>query len=222
VWEADAAYHRLFDEGLTRTETVEGKGNKRERHYNLLQLFRLVAQSEGLVAECGCYRGHSAFMLSRTQREYRPEFRGEGFHVFDSFEGLSAPHSNDHPSHGDSHASAGRFQADLGGVQQVLSGFPAITFHKGWIPQSLEALPDAAYRFVHVDLDIYEPTLGALRYFHPRLTADGVIVCDDYGFLAWPGAKRAVDEYAAESGCRVLGLSSGQAVITAVRGRRSS
>jgi len=48
---------------------------------------------------------------------------------------------------------------------------------------------------VHIDVDLYEPTLDSLNFFYPKLVKDGVIVCDDYGITQFPGAKKAVDEF---------------------------
>ena len=51
----------------------------------------------------------------------------------------------------------------------------------------LETLAETRYRFVHIDVDIYEPTYACLEYFHPRMVEGGLIVIDDYGFPSWPG-----------------------------------
>ena len=54
---------------------------------------------------------------------------------------------------------------------------------------------ERSYSFVHIDVDLYEPTLASHRYFFNRLSKGGVIVCDDYGFRQFPGASDAVDEF---------------------------
>jgi hypothetical protein len=107
----------------------------------------------------------------------------------------------------------GAFQADLAKVKKTLEDFPGLNFHKGWIPQVLSEAPNTKYRFVHIDVDLYEPTIGAITYFFPKLVQGGIIICDDYGSLAWPGAKRAIDEYCQKYQLRPLILSTGQAVI---------
>jgi hypothetical protein len=40
-----------------------------------------------------------------------------------------------------------------------------------------------------------------------------VLVCDDYGSLRWPGAKKALDDFAAEHHVKVLATSIGQGVL---------
>jgi hypothetical protein len=39
------------------------------------------------------------------------------------------------------------------------------------------------------------------------------MVCDDYGFTAWPGAKKAVDQMAKKHNFKVLSLTTGQCVV---------
>ena len=108
---------------------------------------------------------------------------------------------------------AGSFQAGLDHVRRALGEFPSIKFHKGWIPACFEGLPELKYRFVHIDVDLYEPTRDSLEYFYPRLHEGGVIVCDDYAHLQWPGARKALDEYCDPKGIPILRLTTGQGVI---------
>jgi len=54
---------------------------------------------------------------------------------------------------------------------------------------------DETFCFAHIDCDAYKPHLECLEYIYPNLTKGGCIVFDDYGSKAWPGAKKAVDEF---------------------------
>jgi len=67
--------------------------------------------------------------------------------------------------------------------------------------------------FVHIDVDLYQPTLAALEYFYPRLAAGGIIVCDDYGSLSFPGAYKAVEEFSRKYNEPILRFTTCQAVI---------
>ena len=44
----------------------------------------------------------------------------------------------------------------------------------------------------------------------------GVIVCDDYGALLFPGARRAWDQYCEQNGLHFVVLDTGQSVILKV------
>jgi hypothetical protein len=67
------------------------------------------------------------------------------------------------------------------------------------------------YSFVHVDMDIYEPTRAALEFFYKRMNEGGVFVVDDYGHLK--GVTKAVDEFAAENQLKVIQSAFMQCVI---------
>ena len=108
---------------------------------------------------------------------------------------------------------AGAFGATVEEVRNTLQDFPDVQIHSGWIPDIFTTQPNRRYRLVHVDVDLYEPTKGALEYLHSRLVAGGIIVCDDYGSLAWPGARRAVVEFCRLNNLRFISLSTGQAII---------
>lgn len=220
LYEADEAFNRLYQEGMRRSGTPHMGPNRRERFYNLVQLFSYAMDTPGDVAECGCWNGLSSWLLCHYRRIKDPGYRGEDHHIFDSFEGLSAPGEADRirdqaltASLGEYGGREGDFAAGVDRVKSVLADFPAVTYHPGWIPRSLESLSERAFRFVHLDLDLHEPTAGAVRYFFPRLAPGGMLVCDDYGSLRWPGAKRALDEYCGEAGIPILALSTGQAIL---------
>ena len=51
------------------------------------------------------------------------------------------------------------------------------------------------FSFVHIDVDLYQPTLDCLEFFFPKLVSGGIIVCDDYNSSQFPGAKNAWDYY---------------------------
>jgi hypothetical protein len=219
LYEADIHYHALRAKGLAITGTPDGKTKSIEKQYNTIQFLRLVQFMEGCIAECGTFRGLGSFMFCHTLRETNPGYDGSSFHIFDSFEGLSKPTERDliqdarAGSQGTAYMAAGSFQAGLDHVRRALSEFPAIEFHKGWIPECFKGLPELRYRFVHIDVDLYEPTRDSLEYFYPRLREGGVIVCDDYAHLQWPGARKALDEYCDPKGIPILRLTTGQGVI---------
>ncbi|HUP95108.1 MAG TPA: hypothetical protein VM164_09370, partial [Burkholderiales bacterium] len=77
---------------LAETGTTPLAPRRVARHRHLLRLFEGVVNGlEGDIAECGCARGLSSFQLCAAFRTAHPQWQGETFHVFDSFQGLSAP-----------------------------------------------------------------------------------------------------------------------------------
>jgi hypothetical protein len=184
----------------------------------LAQYFLHALTLPGRRAECGVFNGASALMLCRAARAQDRRFDGSRMHLIDSFEGLSAPGAEDRidglsAAETPNRVGGGSFAASVEGVRRVFADFPGVAIHKGWIPGVLAELPEAEWSFVHVDVDLYEPTLGALEYFVPRLAPGGVIVCDDYGAPFFPGASRAWDRYCGEHDVPFVVLPTGQSVI---------
>jgi hypothetical protein len=201
LWLCDDAFHAQYRKFDTRNL------RSAERKFAVRELVRSLADVPGDTAECGCYEGATSYFICRE--------RGRGpHHVFDSFAGLSAPDANDVPDH--TSAFAWR-EGDLSTSEEVarekLAEFPFVRFYPGWIPERFGEVGDRTFCFVHIDVDLYQPTRDSLQFFYPRLETGGMIVCDDYGFTNCPGAKRACDEFVAEVPERLIHLPTGQGLI---------
>lgn len=184
----------------------------------LAQYFLDALARPGRRAECGVYRGTSARILCRAARARDPAFDGSGVHLIDSFEGLSARGAEDRidglqAPETPRITQAGALAAPVEAVRRAFADFPAVSIHQGWIPSVLAELPEDRWSFVHVDVDLYAPTEGALKYFWPRLVPGGVIVCDDYGSALFPGARRAWDAFCEAHELPFVVLPTGQSVL---------
>jgi predicted O-methyltransferase YrrM len=181
-----------------------------DRKFVLYSLARSVAMLAGDTAECGVLAGASSHLMCTAMAQ-----PGRVHHVFDSFAGLSEPSAedvprSDHTFRWQKHDLALPLEA----VQRNLARFPAIEYHAGWIPARFADVADARFAFVHVDVDLYQPTLDSLEFFYPRLVPGGILLCDDYGSTACPGARRAFDEMIADRPeKRVVHLPTGQGLI---------
>lgn len=176
-----------------------------DRLWSLSELLRLTRYTEGDTAECGVYRGTSSTLICRENQESN---LNKTHHVFDSFEGLSAAGDKD-----GSHWVAGDLACSLDEVKKALSEFTEVKYYKGWIPDRFEDVKTRMFSFVHIDVDLYQPTRDSFEFFYDRMSVGGVIVCDDYGFTTCPGATKAIDEIL-ESKCeKMLTLSSGGGFI---------
>jgi O-methyltransferase len=213
------AIQQLYDASIQSSQ--EGRHDnllKRLRFYVLHQLAtQAVRRFPNLsVAECGCWWGHSTQMLSRIMRD-QSDFTGQ-LHVFDSFEGLSEFKDQDHSEFKSSpkrqEATRKNFKSDLAHVSSHLSDFPFVRIHEGWIPTRFDDVKDDRFSLVTVDVDLYEPTRDAVRFFYPRLQPGGCMYFDDYGYNTYPGAKLAVDELRQEqSPAFFLELPAGAAFL---------
>jgi len=219
-FESDEQFKLIFRAGVIRSASRHDPNVVHQRLYNTVQFLKHTMDLKGNVAECGAFRGLSSFVFCNYIRMFSPDFDGRDYHIFDSFEGLSEPKEQDAISRseygklGAHYESRGAFSGPMNVVKATLSDYPAIEYHPGWIPESFSTVKDREYKFVHVDLDLYEPTKGAIEYFYPRLIESGVIVIDEYAIPRWPGAKRAVDEYCSiHSLAPAISLTTGNGVL---------
>ena len=215
----------------TGTTSVAWKVLRRAlRAYQLARYVESAARLGGAMAECGVFNGLTALLACRVRRMIDPGFRGADFFLVDSYEGLSESREQDLidvmgkggriervPSH-----QAGHFAVDVGAVRSRFADFPEASFVKGWIPQVLPQLPERKYAFVHIDVDLYEPTRGALEYFQPRMLPGGIIVNDDFSTPLFPGAGKAWIEHFDRTGAPYVVLDTGQSVYVAPVARPAS
>ena len=112
------------------------------------------------------------------------------FHVYDTFKGL--PGSDYQPELDD---LKGLFIGTLEQFRNKIGSFRFTEARPGFVPKSLPNDDINIYDFVHLDMDLYEGTLGAMEHFFPRLRKGGIIHIDDYNINPWDGVNDAVDEY---------------------------
>lgn len=218
----DATRLGLYRRALIASQTAVVPLGRAVRHAALLERFRSTDDIDGDVAECGVAKGLSFLHLCFDHASRHAGWRGAGFVVIDSFAGLSEPGAEDLDFRGMGDAErervaamtrAGRFAFDYEVVsRRIWHEFPEVEIHRGWIPAVLAAVPERRYRFVHVDVDLYEPTREAFAYFVPRMLPGGVIVTDDYN---WPGGRRAVDETCERFGLRLHTTDTSLAYVVA-------
>ena len=170
------------------------------RHLNLYSYIENIIDKniEGDFAECGCFNGNSLFATRKLL-----DFKGssKSIHVFDSFEGgLSEFLEKDLmgssiQSLAEAEKVKNQFSSSFKVVSEKIKNYDNIFLNKGWIPEVFKSQKERKYSFVHIDVDLYQPTLDSYKYFFQRLNLGGIIVCDDYGYNQFPGATRAVDEF---------------------------
>jgi O-methyltransferase len=180
---------------------------KEDRAYLLRQLARHAAHFAGEFAECGVYKGGSAFLLARAIEE---NGGGKELHSFDTFRGMPAQADGDPSSH-----RAGDFgDVSLEGVAGFLRQFSFVALHPGLIPDTFHAVDDRRFAFVHVDVDLYAPARDCCRFFYERMTPGGLMVFDNYGRPDYElSERRAVDEFFDDRPESPIVLRSGQCLV---------
>jgi hypothetical protein len=172
------------------------------RRFMLWNLLRLTANVEGDTAECGVFEGASSWLICAFTQQVAPE---KTHHLFDSFEGLSEPEIED--GH---HWTKGNLAASEKNVARNLGPFgDRVRFHKGWIPDRFPEVSDRKFSFVHVDVDLRQPTRDSLSFFYHKLNPGAVFLCDDYACTTCPGATTAIDEFLENRPEKMISLDAG-------------
>lgn len=144
----------------------------------LVNAVRAAEKIPGDMAEAGVYLGGTALLMLESSAKQ--------LHLFDTFEGL--PHDEGPVFR------TGGFAGSLDAVQRNLGSHRARTeYHVGLFPASAAGLEDLRFSFVHLDLDLYDSTLAALRWFWPRIEPGGILLSHDYPLSS--GVVRAFDGF---------------------------
>jgi O-methyltransferase len=181
-----------------------GTWHSLDRKYLVNEMLKSVEHLPGDFVECGVWKGSTAVWLCRAA-----ERRQRRVHLFDSWEGLSAPD----PRVDGTHWQEGSLAVSLDAAQEYLKPYPSATFYQGWIPDRFPEVGGAKVAFLHIDVDLFRPTHDSIAYFYPRVVPGGIIICDDYNTFSCPGAKKAVDDFFAHRPEKVAILPTGQALV---------
>jgi hypothetical protein len=203
-WHEDEEYKRVW------AQFPEANLKIHDRRFNLYNLVKSVRNLAGDSVECGVFRGGGSHLILSALNDST-----RAHHIFDSFEGLSEPENIDLPADQSVQAWV---ESDLSAEEFVVEKNLAqykkqICLYKGWIPDRFQDVSDLQFRFVHIDVDLYQPTKDALEFFYPRMVKGGMIVCDDYGSDNCPGATKAMDECFDTKAESVIHLTTGTGLV---------
>jgi O-methyltransferase len=166
-------------------------GMPADRRFFLYDTARTIAgKVQGDTADVGVRYGSSSFFMLKAMND-----PSRKHHIFDSFEGLSEPSSEDKAAKTRLKWKKGDLAVDETVTRKNLFMFANCEFYKGWVPDRFPEVADKKFALVHLDLDLYQPTLDSLKFFYERVNPGGVIICDDYGLGSCPGSKQAMDEF---------------------------
>lgn len=167
----------------------------------LFDLLDAVQTVDGAIAECGVFQGSTLVAMALLVRQ---SGRRRQFFGFDSFEGFGDSIRGESASERadvDPYMRAEGFSnTSVELVQRKLDlfGLADVRLIKGYFDSSLTRCPESVFALVHMDCDTYVAYRDCLSYFYPRLSAGGVVVLDEYNDPAWPGCRKAVDEFLAD------------------------
>jgi len=167
----------------------ERKCRDKVRFYNLwFQIERLKKENiAGAFAELGVYKGETALLIHQMDAS-------RNLHLFDTFDGFTERDLKSEIINDDKYSTTNFSDTDLQSVKNLFDESNNIFFYKGYFPETTKELKEETFALVHLDADLYEPTIAALHYFYPKLAPGGVIIVHDYNHT-WAGIERSVDEF---------------------------
>lgn len=185
-----------------------------ERMRALIQAVDYIeeAKIKGDIVECGVWKGGSMLIAASVLVEKRSFDRR--LFLFDTFEGMSDPTSDDVSAVNQKDAESLLKMADkedgdniwcYSGLEEVKStmknvNYPEdkILYVKGKVEDTLPTDEISSIAILRLDTDWYESTKHELEHLFDKLVPGGVLIIDDYGH--WSGAKKAVDEFLSKRG----------------------
>lgn len=140
----------------------------------------------GDIAELGVYKGHSAKLI----HHYLPQ---KVIHLYDTFHGFDARDIlHEAMLDGYQRVTPKDFSDTSveGALKYIGPRNGNVHLHQGFFPECIpESEHNLRYCFIHLDADLFAPTMAGLTFFYPRVERGGFIVVHD--FNAWPGARQA-------------------------------
>lgn len=179
--------------------------NKLLAHF---ELYRQITDLPGDVFELGVYKAASLIRLATFRNVLENDFSRKivGFDAFGKFPTSNLSMESDLKF-------VRRFE-DEGGDGITIAEANAIVAHKGFqnislvagnvfetLPKYIAENPAARIAFLHLDMDVKEPSAYALDELYDRVVPNGLIVFDDYNSVE--GETDAVDAFLSKKKLRI-------------------
>jgi hypothetical protein len=203
IFDLEAEFLEFFES--CRAETMTSI----ERMYALYQATCHVLDSDvpGDLVECGVWRGGSVMLMAYTLLSRGCTDRT--IWLYDTFDGATPPGDDDiqemsgRPARDilEEHersledpfwavAPRALVESNLRRTQYPMNRF---RFVHGDVLVTIPAEIPASLSVLRLDTDWYQSTRHELKHLYPRLSPNGVLIIDDYGY--WRGARKATEEY---------------------------
>lgn len=207
---ADLLKHHINDEQIVKDLGCFSRRMYMSRVLGHFELYKQVADLPGDVVELGVFKGESLLNFAKFMEIFNPGDRTKRVIGFDHWAGLKNFTAKD-----------GKTFEDCGNVE---GGWNPSEFHKTllqlvdlfqedcFVPkkkrielvdgdiresvfQYVKDNPGLRISLLHLDCDMYEPTLAGLQALYPHVVTGGIVLFDEYGIDQWAGESAAADEY---------------------------
>jgi hypothetical protein len=176
----------------------------------LYEIFKIIKDVPGNIVECGVFRGQSLSLFRQLIEVFNHGDSLKKIIGFDTFEGFRNLSDQDGPDDSLRAKFAGGWDSsqflpyleELLEIMQLDSYLPRVKrveLIKGdvtiTVPEYIKKNPGLRISLLNLDLDLYEPTLVALKHLFPLVTVGGIVILDEYAMTGFPGESAAFDEF---------------------------
>lgn len=175
-----------------------------------IDLFKQTIGLPGCIVECGVFKGASLLTFVKLIEIFCPGDTLKRVVGFDTFEGFKALSEKDGSPNKRYDKIEGGWNAsdflpalasciELAQRDSMIPRFKRVELVQGdvcvSIPEYVQKNPGLRISLLHLDMDLYAPTLEALRHLYPLVVPGGIVLLDEYGMDGFPGESAAFDEY---------------------------
>lgn len=172
-------------------------------------MFRQTLELPGDIIECGVFKGTGLFQWLKFLTIFAPESnkRVVGFDLFDNFEeGLQDWEKKEAERFVQEANYQGTDPDQLMEIARKMQQQHRLELIKGnaceTIPRYAKENRGMRISLLHLDFDVYEPTLIALQTFWPLVVRGGIVLFDEYASRGF-GESEAVDEFFEEKPVKI-------------------
>ncbi|PZQ65087.1 MAG: methyltransferase [Phenylobacterium zucineum] len=180
-------------------------------HWNLQTVVWAVQQARdvpGDFVELGVFRGHT----TRFVADYLGfDAWAKTWWLYDTFEGIPKDQLDEGWDNVNQHNYVGTYSYDE--VRDRFAGYGNIKVIQGRVPEILAEGAPERIAFMHIDLNNMTAEIAALDALFDRVSPGGIIVFDDYCWVAAARQHLAEKAWFAARGLQILPLPTGQGVF---------
>jgi len=178
-------------------------------------LFRMIVDLPGSIAEFGVYLGAGIFTWSKLLETFTPGDRSRRVYGFESTEGYRGLVPEDgHPQPWIDNVVGTKVVPDgyldrmvrLTNLDNLIPGAERVRLIKGnimeTVPEFVRTAQGTRFSLLYFDVNLYEPTLMGLRMLYPLLIPGGILAFNGYASPPWQGETVAVERYFKEVNTR--------------------
>jgi hypothetical protein len=172
----------------------------------LYELFKLAQPVKGSIVDCGVFRGFSLMAFAQFSAALEPNNLTRRIYGFDTFDGFPSVSELDRPQQtgavkGDLAADSYEELSKLIEVydsDRFLGHIPKVRLVRGDVTETIPIFiadnPHLVVSMLFLDLDLFEPTLAALKNFLPKMPKGSILAFDELDNPIWPGETLAACE----------------------------